>query len=66
VLQEYRRAPRVTRQRLYLEAMERVFGGADKIIIDRGAGVQPYLPLDQLRRARPGQQPQAPARAAER
>ncbi|MGE3867516.1 MAG: hypothetical protein AB7G04_11435, partial [Hyphomonadaceae bacterium] len=50
VLNEYRKAPRVTRERLYLETMERVYGGADKLIIDRGAGVQPYLPLDQLRR----------------
>jgi hypothetical protein len=30
--------------------MERVFGGADKIIIDGRTGVQPYMPLDQLRR----------------
>ncbi|MGE0828630.1 MAG: FtsH protease activity modulator HflK [Hyphomonadaceae bacterium] len=50
VLTEYRRAPAVTRQRLYLETMERVYRGADKIIIDRNAGVQPYMPLDQLRR----------------
>jgi membrane protease subunit HflK len=48
---EYRKAPAVTRQRLYLETMERVYGGADKIIVDtRGSGVQPYLPLDQLRK----------------
>ena len=48
---EYKKAPAVTRQRLYLETMERVYGGADKIIVDtRGTGVQPYLPLDQLRK----------------
>ncbi len=51
VLDEYRKSPRVTRERLYLETMERVYGGADKIIVDtRGTGAQPYLPLDQLRR----------------
>jgi membrane protease subunit HflK len=60
VLTEYHKAPAVTRQRLYLEAMERIYGGADKIIVDaRGSGVQPYLPLDQLRK-----QPAGPAPAA--
>ncbi len=34
-LDEYKKAPDVTRQRLYLETMERVFGGIDKIIIDQ-------------------------------
>ncbi|MEM1046426.1 MAG: FtsH protease activity modulator HflK [Pseudomonadota bacterium] len=53
VYEEYRKAPDVTRQRMYLETMERVFGGSDKIIIDSpegGSGVIPYLPLDQLNR----------------
>jgi len=52
VLAEYQKAPEVTRQRLYLETMERVLGGADKIILDNkgGSGVVPYLPLDQLQR----------------
>lgn len=54
VLTEYRKAPGVTRQRLYLESMERIYGGADKIIVDtRGSGVQPYLPLDQLKKQSP-------------
>ena len=56
VLAQYKKAPAVTRQRLYLETMERVYGGADKIIVDtHGTGVQPYLPLDQLRRPAPDQ-----------
>ncbi len=54
VYEEYRNAPEVTRKRLYLETMERVFGDIDKVIIDQGqsssSGVVPYLPLDQLRR----------------
>ena len=40
---------------MYLETMERVFGGTDKIIMDSGSnggGVVPYLPLDQLMRPR--------------
>lgn len=63
VLSEYQKAPDVTRQRLYLETMERVFGGMDKIVIDPAAGGQsgvvPYLPLGALD-ARPNTQP-APA-----
>ncbi|PZQ84394.1 MAG: FtsH protease activity modulator HflK [Ancylobacter novellus] len=52
VLTQYQKAPDVTRQRLYLETMERVFGGMDKVIIDQsaagGSGVVPYLPLGAL------------------
>ncbi len=47
---QYKNAPTITRQRLYLETMERVLGGADKIILDDpskvgGAGVTPFVPL---------------------
>lgn len=55
VLSEYEKAPEVTRKRLYLEAMEEVLGGMDKIILDESAGgsqgVVPYLPLNELRRS---------------
>jgi membrane protease subunit HflK len=52
VYDEYKKAPEVTRQRLYLETMERVLGGTDKIILDSGggSGVVPYLPLNELTR----------------
>ena len=55
VLEEYLKAPDVTRQRLYLETMEEVLGRVDKIILDEnqgagGQGVVPYLPLNELRR----------------
>jgi membrane protease subunit HflK len=53
VYDEYKKAPDVTRQRMYLETMERLFGGTDKIIMDSGAGAVPYLPLDQLLRRTP-------------
>src|SRR5258708_39400649 len=60
VYDEYKKAPEVTRQRMYLETMERLFGGTDKIILDQGGGgVVPYLPLDQLTR-RPQTPPQTP------
>jgi len=51
---EYQKAPEVTRKRLYLETMERVFADVDKVIIDEsasgGQGVVPYLPLNELRK----------------
>jgi membrane protease subunit HflK len=52
VYDEYKKAPEVTRKRIFLETMERVLGGTDKIILDEKAtqGVVPYLPLDQLPR----------------
>lgn len=54
VLEEYQQAPDVTRERLYLEMVEEVFGRSDIILLDEGgqggSGVVPYLPLDQLRR----------------
>ena len=54
VYDEYKKAPDVTRTRMYLETMERVLGGADKIILDsKGSqGVVPYLPLDQLQKGK--------------
>lgn len=56
VWEEYIKAPEVTRRRMYLETMEAVLGGMDKVILDGvtgddgGAGVLPYLPLNELRR----------------
>lgn len=51
VHQEYKQAPDVTRKRLYLETMERVMGGMNKVILDQsGQAAIPYLPLDQLLR----------------
>ncbi|MDJ0905476.1 MAG: FtsH protease activity modulator HflK [Woeseiaceae bacterium] len=51
LLTEYQRAPRVTRDRLYIEAVEEVYGNANKVIVDSdGSGSLMYLPLDQLMR----------------
>ncbi|PID36584.1 MAG: FtsH protease activity modulator HflK [Rhodobacterales bacterium] len=53
VLEEYAKAQDVTRKRLYLETIERIFADVDKVIIDEGAsgsqGVVPYLPLNELK-----------------
>ena len=54
VQEEYKKAPDVTRTRLYLETMESVFGSADKIIIDSNARVVPYLSLAPLQRRKEG------------
>jgi membrane protease subunit HflK len=63
IYEEYKKAPEVTRQRLYLETMERLFGGTDKIILDSsgqgGTGVVPYLPLPELRNRPQAQAPQS-------
>lgn len=55
VYNEYRNARDVTRQRLFIETMERVLGATNKIVIEQnangGQGVVPLLPLELLRRA---------------
>jgi len=52
IYSEYQNAPEVTRERLYLETLEKVLGNNNKIIIDSSAsgqqGVLPYLPLNEL------------------
>jgi membrane protease subunit HflK len=63
IYDQYKKAPDVTRERMYLETMERVLAGADKIIMDTsqgGTGVVPYLPLKELS---PTQQPNSHPRA---
>lgn len=49
IYEEYRSAPRVTRERMFLETMEKVIGRTENIILDNKAGAVPILPLDQLR-----------------
>jgi membrane protease subunit HflK len=55
VYDQYKNAPEVTRKRMFLETMERVLGGTDKIILDSkgGQSVVPYLPLDRLDNRKP-------------
>ena len=53
VYEEYREAKVVTKQRIYLETMEKVFQDMNKVVIDSGpggAGVIPYLPLPELQK----------------
>ncbi|GGY44070.1 FtsH protease activity modulator HflK [Parvularcula lutaonensis] len=54
ILEEYSKAPEVTRQRMYLETMESILGDMNKVLIDDEAGgTLPYLNLNEI--AREGQ-----------
>jgi membrane protease subunit HflK len=56
VLNEYEKAPDVTRERLYLETMEQVLGQSNKVLLDvPGGNSLMYLPLDQLMKQAPPQ-----------
>lgn len=59
ILDEYQKAPQITRQRLYIESIERIYGGMDKIILDDGqggGGVLPFLPLNEMLKNRAREQ----------
>lgn len=51
VYEEYKKAPDVTRRRIYLDTMRDILAGTNKVILDNknGSGVLPYLPLPELR-----------------
>jgi membrane protease subunit HflK len=71
VYNAYKVAPDVTTRRIYLETMEELLKGTNKVIIDKaaegGSGVVPYLPLPDLARragqAQPQPRPQQPQAA---
>jgi membrane protease subunit HflK len=70
VYDEYKKAQDVTRERIYLETMEHILGGSEKLIFSgsaTGQGVVPYLPLGELTPRRPpattGQPQQQPSGA---
>ena len=52
VYNEYKKAKTVTKQRIYLETMEEILDGMDKIVLDSkgSGGVVPYLPLNELKK----------------
>jgi len=65
VYQEYKKAPAVTRERMYLETMTQTLAPLNKIVVDDAAkGVVPYIQLPALQRTLPpppasrGQPPQ--------
>jgi membrane protease subunit HflK len=49
LLAEYRKAPEVTRERLYLDAVQKVYASSSKVMVDvEGGNNMMYLPLDKL------------------
>jgi membrane protease subunit HflK len=49
LLVEYQKAPTVTRERLYIEAIEEVYANSNKVLLDAaGSGNMIYLPIDKL------------------
>lgn len=61
IYEEYRKAPEVTRKRLFLETLELVLSSSNKVIIEQGAdnrgtGVVPYLPLPEIKKRTTGAQ----------
>jgi membrane protease subunit HflK len=64
---EYNKAPQVTRERLYIEAMQQIMSNTTKVLIDqKGGGNLLYLPLDRLvQMGGSAQAPQPAARPAE-
>ena len=58
LLTEYQKAPRVTRERLYIDAIEEVYSNSNKVFLDaKGSGNLLYLPIDKMinQGSRPGQ-----------
>jgi membrane protease subunit HflK len=52
LLPEYRKAPKVMRERMYLDTLQTIFSHTPKIVLDTpGSNSMMYLPLDQLLRA---------------
>jgi membrane protease subunit HflK len=60
VLEEYAKGKDVTRERLYLETIERVLGKVGKVVVDSSVGDRalPVLPINELTRSLPTPQPQ--------
>ena len=52
IFNEYQKAKTVTKDRMYLETMEKVLADINKVIIEQnaGSGVVPYLPLNELQK----------------
>ena len=65
VLDEYKKAPTVTRERMYLDTMQQVYANVSKVLVDvRNGSNLLYLPLDKLMQqaaAAPSAQPATPA-----
>ena len=62
VYAEYQKAPQVTRDRMYLDAMQQIYSNVTKVVVDSHQGSSLlYLPLEKLLRANGVGEPAAPA-----
>ena len=61
VLTQYQKAKEITQRRIYLETMEQVLKGMNKVLVGRqsGTGTLPYLSLNELLKQQPNQAPPA-------
>ena len=66
VLSEYNKAPKVMRDRLYLDMMQQIMSSTTKVVVDqKGGNNLLYLPLDKLiQQSNPGASAAAPAASA--
>lgn len=61
VLEQYKKAPKVTRERLYLDTMSEIYGSTTKVLIDADkANPVIYLPLDQIVKNAQAKPPELP------
>ncbi len=61
---EYNKAPGVTRDRLYLDAMQQIFSNTTKVLVDQKSGSNLlYLPLDKIMQQSTAEPPPAAAAA---
>jgi membrane protease subunit HflK len=64
VVDEYKKAPVVTRDRLYIDTMQQVFSNVSKVMVDSRSGSNLlYLPLDKLMQQAAGAATAAPTPA---
>ncbi len=62
LLTEYKKAPEVTRERLYLDAVQEVMSNSSKVLVDiEGGNNMMYLPLDKLVQQRTNEEGVAPS-----
>jgi modulator of FtsH protease HflK len=65
LLTEYKKAPEVTRERLYLDAVQDVMSKSSKVLVDiEGGNNMLYLPLDKITQARPSFESASPVSEA--
>ena len=63
IVAEYKKAPQVTRDRLYLDAMQQIMSNTTKIVVEKGGNNLLYLPLDKIMQMGSGKEPAAVASA---